>query len=261
MIKKGAIFIIVLLLITSCKSNKITKKHIANLPSKGVIRKHYKVEFNRQSLRANLSVKYKGKSDLPSLGASLRIIKDSIIWVNISKLGFPVAKMIITPDQVKFYEKISKSYFVGDFELISKSLGTEFNFEKIQNLFYGEAILPLKEKKYISSIEQNLYKLTPKVQNPKFDIFFWINPYTYKLEKEEIINSKNEEFLTILYKDFNKINESLFPKGFNIKASGKKGVTQIDVNYRNVEFDIPLRFPFKVPDGYKKISLNESNTR
>ena len=202
-----------------------------------------------------MSIKYKGKEELPHISASLRMVKDSIIWINFSKLGFPVAKLKITPQEVKFYEKIGKTSFDGDFKLISNWLGTEFDFVKVQNLFLGEAILSLEEDKYLVSVKDSKYELLSKRKNPIFGIKYWIDPVHFKVVKEEISHAEKNQNLTILYKDFHKISESLFPKGFMVKAMTDGMTTTIDINYKNVQFDVPLRFPFAIPAGYRNIEL------
>ena len=255
MLNKSVIIIIFLLLITSCKSTKSSTANIANLSAKNVIKKNKKVEFDRSSIKASLAVKYQGKSNLPSLSGSMRMIKDSVLWISLSKLGFPIAKLMITPHKVQFYEKVSKTYFVGNYEIISDLLGTEFNFDMVQNLFIGESLFNLRDEKYKIDIRDNKYELTPRSENPLLKILVLIDPVTFKLDKEVFKYVEKDQNLTILYKDFNKIDESLFPKGFVIKAVDKKANTSIDVNYRNVFFDTPLRFPFKIPHGYKLIKI------
>jgi len=253
--KKSLVFLVFLTLTISCKSTKVSNENITNLSAKKVINKNKKAAFDRTSIRASLLVKYKGKNELPNVKTSLRIAKDSIIWLSFSKLGFPIAKALITPNEIKFYEKISKTYFVGNYELISNWLGTSFDFEMIQNLFFGEALIDLTNEKHQVGIHEGMYKINPKIQNPLFDIFYWMDPNTFKLSKEEINHVGKNQKLTIHYKDFNKINESFFPKGFVIKAVDKKRKTYIDVNYKNVIFESPLRFPFKIPNGYSNIEL------
>ncbi len=253
---KTLFFFGIIILISSCKSTKIENKKIVNLSAKNIIKENKKNGFDKSSIRASLFVKYQhGKNSLPNLKTSLRIAKDSVIWLSFSKLGFPIAKALITPTEIKFYEKISRTYFVGDYELISNWLGTSFDFEMIQNLFFGEALVDLNNEKFKASVQDGTYVLTPKRQNELFDIFFWIDPQTFKLSKEEINHGGKDQKLTIIYKDFDKFNESLFPKGFVIKAVDKKRKTNIDVNYKNVIFDSPLRFPFKIPHGYSNIEL------
>ena len=255
MFKNSVIIISFLLLITSCKSTKNTTGKITSLTAKNIIKKNDNVSFDRSTVKASLSIKYKGKSELPSLNGSMRMIKDSVIWISLSKLGFPVAKLMITPNEVKFYEKVSKTYFDGNYKIISDLLGTDFNFEMVQNVFLGEPLFHLKNEKYKASIRENSYELVPKSKNPILSILFLIDPVTFKLNREDFKYADKGQNLTILYKDFNKIDESLFPKGFVIKAADKKTQTIIDVNYKNVLFDSAMRFPFQIPSGYKLIKI------
>ena len=131
MIKKTLLILFILSLLSSCKSTKVnTNEKIVNLSSKRIINKHYAQNYDNKLIKAGLVIKYKGRSDIPELKASLRIAKDSAIWMSISKLGFPIGKLLITPTRVQFYEKINKSYFDLDFSFVSNLLGTEFDYNK-----------------------------------------------------------------------------------------------------------------------------------
>lgn len=248
-------FLIFVFLIVSCKTTKVTDNSLDYLPARAIVKKNTEAVFSRTSVKATMQVKYKGKADMPNLNASLRMLKDSVIWLNFSKLGFPVAKIMITPQEVQFYEKIGKTSFKGDFKLISSWLGTEFDFVKIQNLFLGEPLQNLTEDKFQVSIKEGKYELLSKRRNPIFDINYSIDPDHFKVVKEEIRHVEKNQNLTILYKDFHKISESLFPKGILITAKTDDMMTLIDIKYRNVQFDAPLKFPFKIPEGYRNIEL------
>jgi hypothetical protein len=50
-----------------------------------------------------------------------------------------MAKASITPTSVSYYEKIKGTYFEGDFSALSQWLGTDLDFNKIQNMLLGEA--------------------------------------------------------------------------------------------------------------------------
>ena len=239
----------------SCKSTKVSNKSINDLSGKTIVKKNKEASLDQLVIKASMFIKYRGKADMPNINASLRMIKDSIIWLSFSKLGFPIAKLKVTPDEVMFYEKIGKTYFEGDFELISGWLGTDFDFLKIQNLFIGEALLHLEDQKYQVNIVENYYELLPKKKNDMYDILYWIDPYNFKIMKEEVRAAEKNQKLTILYKDFDKINESLFPKGFLITATGDLQTTIIDVSYKNVQFNAPLKFPFEIPSGYRNIEF------
>ena len=254
----GTLFIIALISLSSCKSSKTSDTDIVNLSAKKVIKKNYAARFNKTNIKANLTLKYKGSAGLPNLNASLRMVKDSIIWISVTKFGIPFAKIIIDQNEVKFYEKLSRTYFIGNFDLISHWLGIEFDFNQIQNLFLGEPLLNLTQEKYEIQIQDNLYALNPKNNPFPFDVFFWINPMNFKLEKEELKDPNKEQKLLVTYKGYHEVNNNLFPKGFTINAIDKKNRTIVDINYRNVTFDTPLRFPFKIPNGYKELNFNDN---
>ena len=70
-----------------------------------------------------------------------------------------MAKALITPSKVSYYEKINNTYFEGDFSMLSNWLGTDLNFNKVQNLLIGEAFDDLREGKYTQTIVENLFRL------------------------------------------------------------------------------------------------------
>lgn len=228
---------------------------ITNLSAKKLIKKNSELQIDKRSIKANLSIKYRGKAELPNLKASLRILKDSIIWISVSKFSIPLAKVIITQDQIQFYEKLSKTYFIGDFKLIEEWIGVELDFIKVQNLFIGEPLINLKRDKYDVDIQDNQYVLKPKKHNPIFNILFWFDPGNFKLSREELKNPNKKQSLSIIYKDYINLDNSIFPKGFLIIVNDEENETKIDINYRNVIFDTKLNFPFKIPNGYNEIEI------
>jgi hypothetical protein len=242
-------------MLASCKSRRISDKRIEPLPQRVIVKNNKNAGFQAHSIKAALQIIYKGKDNMPNINGSMRMVKDSIIWLNFSKLGFPVAKIRITPEEVRFYEKIGKTYFVGNFDLISSWLGTDFNFDMVQNMFLGETLLDLESQKYKVNVVDGKYELVSKKRNYIFDIRYWIDPEHFKVMKEEVVHPERKELLTILYKGFDKIDESLFPNGFLISVKGEKAMTTIDVTYRNKQFDVPLKFPFDIPSGYRNIEL------
>jgi hypothetical protein len=232
--KKIVTLLVFVAVFTSCKTARVSDKSVDYIPVKSIIKNNNKARFANSSIKASMQVKYRGKDELPNINASLRMVKDSIIWLNFSKLGFPIAKLLITPKEVR---------------------GTDFDFIKVQNLFLGEALIDLDSRKFQANIKEGRYELVQKKRNPIFDITYGIEPIDFKIVKEEINYRGKNQNLTILYKDFRKISESLFPKGFLITAKTGSSATIIDVNYKNVQFDVPLKFPFKIPDGYRNIEL------
>jgi len=175
--------------------------------------------------------------------------------MNTYKIGLITEKTGLSTDTLRYYEKINRTYFDGDFTLLSNWLGTELDFNKIQNLLFGQAVLNLKEDKFIVNLYQNKYLLTPKKEYDLFTILFLINPDNFKISSQEISQKKEDKKLIINYNNYMIIGDEVFPKQIHIAASDTKNISTLDVNYRLVEFNNPLRFPFKIPRHYKRIVL------
>ena len=250
------IVLIFLLIFTSCKSNKSTvDSNINSISTKKIISSHYNVDFDQNTINAKINAKFKDEKTSVSFSIKLRLEKDKTIWMSATKLGFPVAKVKITPTRVIYYEKLQRTYFDGDFSLLSKWLGTELDYEKVQNILLGQAVLNLRKGKYDSKIEHNLYEIKPKKDTDLFGILFFMNPENFKLNKQEIRNQEKQQLLTVSYPNYKNIKGEQFPENINIRAIDHKKLTTINIEYRSVEFNENLTFPFSIPSGYKEISL------
>lgn len=253
--KKITILIVLILYFTSCKTKKGTSNNNANMKLLSeVLNKYQANSFKGETIKASLKLKYKGEKAIPQLNASLRIEKDKIIWLSLSKV-ITVGKLKITPNSVQFYNNMDNTYFDGDFSLLSKLLGTEVNFQQVQNILIGEALYSLNNKDYEIEKKAASYVFTPKQNDERFNIFFWLDNANFKTKKQEIHQSKGEKLLSIQVTEFEKVQGIDFPKHVYILAKDKTKTNTIDIDYKSVKFDLDLRYPFEIPQGYKEIQL------
>ncbi len=254
MIKKILFVILVSFLVTACKSTKNkTNKHTENMLLTKVISKYHKNSFDKKTIRASIKANYIGKQDLPSVSVSLRMEKDNVIWMRISKIIINVGKLKITPKRVQFYNKLTNEYFDGDFALLSNFLGTEVTFKQIQNILLGQAIYKLDAENFNAQPKENSFVFTPKIKNELFDILFQLDASIFKLKKQEV--TQENKMLTIKYSDYEKIDGVYFPKNIFVKAIEENSKNTVDITYGKVVFNEKLSFPFKIPSGYKEIKL------
>lgn len=250
------ILIIALLLLASCKSTKnTTNSSVENLSTKKIISNYYNQSFDKRTINAKINAKYSDSKSSVSFSIKLRLEKDKTIWMSATKFGFPVAKVKITPTRVSYYEKIKRTYFDGDFSLLSKFLGTELDYDKVQNILLGQAVLNLKKGKYDSELFNNSYQLAPREQNELFGILFFLNPDNFKLKRQEIRNDENNQVLLVSYPNYKEIRGEQFPENIHIRAVDNKKLTTINMEYKTVAFNENLTFPFTIPNGYKEIRL------
>ena len=254
--KKHLILIMLFaLLVSSCKTTRPTLSTMNHATMK-LLEKYDNAVFSKKTVQAKIKLHYQDPNMSQNVIIRLRMKKDTVIWMSASFLGFPVAKAKITPTKVQYYEKVKKTYFDGDFSLLSSVLGREINFQQLQNIFFGQGLMSF-DSQFTSEQDGTSFKLTPKNQDELFDIFYWLNPSHYKLDKQEINATKEKQILTINYTAYQKISNTFFPKTMVIDAIQPKQTTRIEMSFRNVEFDKKLNYTFKIPSGYKEIIIKK----
>ena len=245
-------------LLISCSAKKtIIAETVANdkLTADKIIENHYKNKLNFKTLYIKSNVNYKDPNQSQNVTAEIKIKKDEIILVSIRILGITMAKALITPEKVQYYEKINSNYFEGNYSAISKLLGTELNFQKVQNLLVGETIENLKSGKYSLTLAENNYKLE-SVSNSESNNTFYLSSATYLLKKEVISQPSLERMLQVIYPGRKSAEEFNLPTGIEIEANQKSEKTTINIIYNSISFDEELSFPYSVPNSYERIFIN-----
>lgn len=260
---KKIFFILMIIFLSSCKSKGVfvdTKtpttvvKDGNALTSEKIIQNHYgnKSDFSTLYIRAN--AKYRHDDDSQSVSAEIKVKKDEKILVSIRVLGITMAKALITPKEVKYYEKINGTYFEGNYEALSQWLGTDLDFNKIQNMLIGRPIDDLTKGNYSFAETDKFYKLNATDNSTEKSFFFEAEHFL--LKKQEISQPAKERSFEVDYPNFQDFASGIFPAGLNINAFQAKGKTTISVDYNSISFNEDLSFPYSVPEGYDRIYIN-----
>lgn len=244
------------LLLIGCKSKQMVATAAASDATavSKIINGHYANETDFKTLNIKANAKYEDDKQSHSLNADIRIKKNEIIWINIKMIGFPVAKALITPTKVSYYEKINNTYFEGDFTMLSNWLGTDLDFTKVQNLFLGKAIDDLSKGKWISEINEKLFKLS-KTSTADISKDFYFEAANFLLKKETITQASQNRVLEIQYPSYKEVERMFLPNEINIKAAQKDKIA-IDIAYKNTTFNEDLSYSFSIPSDYRAIQID-----
>lgn len=248
-------YLLLLLVFASCGgAKKIT--NIEHASAKQVISGHKLASPDFTTLAARMQLQYEDEKKSQSITVSLRMEKDKNIWVKASILGITIAKVLITPTSVSYYETIGKTYFEGDFALLGEWLGTSINFQQAQNLLLGQSIFTLNPSDYTSEVFQNKFKIQPKEQPQNFIHSLFVNPDNFKIASETLSQPDDNRILAIRYGDYQKVGDQYFPQNIMINTSENDSSTLIEMTFRKIELNVNVGFPFEIPQGYEEIQLN-----
>ena len=256
-------FILSMVFLTSCKSKAVlvdsnSKPTITidenAISSQKIIKNHYNNKSDFSTLYIRSSAKYRDEKQSQNVSAEIKIKKGEKILVSIRFLGITMAKALITPNEVKYYEKINGTYFEGDYASLSEWLGTDLDFEKIQNMLVGKPIDDLTQQDYAYELTDKFYKLS--AVKDKTEKTFSFESKNYLLKKQEISQPEKDRTFAVNYPNFQDFALAILPANLQINAMQKKGKTEISIDYNSVTFNEDLTFPYSVPDGYDRIFIN-----
>ncbi|WP_396149500.1 DUF4292 domain-containing protein [Flavobacterium sp.] len=254
--KKSVFALALVFILVGCKAKKglVEANASDDLATQNIIQNHYDVkkDFSTAYIRAN--AKYKDKNQSLSFSAEIRIKKNEMILVSIRFLGITMAKGLITPTEVKYYEKNGGKFFEGDYTTLSNWLGTDLDFYKVQNMLIGQAMDDLRKGKYANTIENKLYKL--KDINDKQNVkSFYFEASNFLIKRQEIEQVAKNRKLNVYYPNHKEYAEAILPLNILIEASQENEKNTISLDYNSVTFNEELSFPYSVPSDYEQIFI------
>lgn len=191
----------------SCKTKKqaVVTTPIKEIDTKSpsyLLEKMYQNETRFENISAKFSAELNTGGNNTAFKTTLRIRKDSAIWMSISPaLGIEVARVLITKDSVFFMNRINSTYFAGDFSYFSNLLNTEVDYELLEALLVGNPIEKFtpddfmvfqeKNQMVLSTHKKRLVKKTLHKQERAEKL-----EKKDKLEKAERIESKEKNIIT-----------------------------------------------------------------
>ncbi len=251
---KYALPMVMIIFMVSCKSTKVISGGTvdAKLSSKSVIKAHYQNEAGFKTLAGRVKISYSDGETSQNVSVSLRMEKDKAIWMS-APLG--IVKAYITPDRVSFYNKLENEYFDGDFSYLSDLLGTEVDFSILQNLLTGQAIIDLRQGKYDIGISNESYRLTSKEQDVLYKTLFQVEPKNFKMALQQLSQPLEKRVLEIAYKNYQSLDNEILPNEIMVKAITKDSENNIDLEFKNLELNGTVNFPYSIPKGFNEIEL------
>jgi Domain of unknown function (DUF4292) len=261
---------IILIFLASCKTRQ-TEKPVVIKESKSkedksadeLMRLITDSTFNAQWINGKADVEATIGDEKSSFHISLRMKRDSVIWVSISPaLGIEVARVLITQDSVKVLDRINNKYKLTDYKFLNDLLRMNVDFDIIQGVLTGNlfsykknrlSAVYLEDKYYIlSSLSKRKLKRSLEEKDPNKPVVqdIWISDDNYRIIKLSIEDNRVQKSLITDYSNFKNTNAGLFPFNSSTKIKAEKNV-DINIEYNKLETGEVQEFPFKVPNSFR----------
>ncbi|EPR74584.1 hypothetical protein ADIWIN_0336 [Winogradskyella psychrotolerans RS-3] len=252
---KVTITAIFFVLAFSCNSAKsVIASGVASdkLSAKQVIKQHKKSDADFKTMNARVKIELTQGASEQGYTFSFRMEKDKVIWLS-APIG--MARMMITPDKVRFYNKLDNEYFDGDYKLLSDVVGIDLDFMKVQNILLGQAINDLNDAPHQVFVNNNSYAVSPKDQNALIELFYLINPSHFKMDSLQMQQILKKRMLQVDYASYQEVKKQIIPENISIIAVEGADQIAITMEFKSVSLNDEVRFPFNIPSGYKEIVI------
>ncbi|MCJ8165628.1 DUF4292 domain-containing protein [Pontibacter sp. E15-1] len=239
-----------IVMLAGCKKELAPGTASATTESIGTIQVN-NLDFNYLSSKGQITLK--DNNDNLSSGVSIRMKKDSVIWVSVQPgLGIEAARMMLTQDSVYMINRLHKEYVASDYTFLRNKLQVDVSFELLQSILLGNYQSQGKEKASEEGAMQHIQQLR---QNLTFDYF--IGRLTSKLQQLNVQDNNTGNTITVRYDSFAQIGQVPFAHAMAAQVLQKGQVSDFTLNYSRISVtDEALSFPFSVPADYKRPALN-----
>jgi hypothetical protein len=224
------------------------------LPTSSVEEEYALEKFDFEYLQAKSKISFKSPDKSLSSSATIRMKKDSIIWISVSPIfGIEAARGFISQDTIVFMDRVNKDVYRYNYKTLSNTLNFEVNFEMVQSIILGNQVFDFIR-------DDNFSKKSGELKidqiRGRFELETLASADNRKVRNVKVREIPDGSRMEIIFSEFNIIAEQAFPFNTNVeivsKGTSVDETTQVEINHSKVEVgDTPVSFPFSVPGNYE----------
>ena len=181
--------------------------------------------------------------------ATIRMKKDSIIWMSLGLFGFEGARVLITPDSFYMINKLTNEYLAREFGYIETWVMFPVNFSMLQQILVGKKInigtkisLAAKEDSAVTLFDENSH-LYEKAR---------VNNTNYTLENLLLKDKLLKQELSATFGSYIQLNQKPFSYKRNLVINRDSQSMNLQMEIMKALVDGELNFPFELNDKMKK---------
>jgi len=260
---------IIVIVFSSCTgSRKAVREPIKEQGAEFLMGKLKEHELKFDQFSAKFNVVYQVDRKKTTVSGNLRIDKDSIIWISITPaLGIEAVRFMLTPDSIKFINRLSNTYFIRDFAYINELLNKTLDFDMAQAFLLGNDFSLYESNSFRASVENRQYKLNTvnrrkirrNVRRSDDDISIpiqsiWLDPVSFKVSKVLLKEAERDSRkFSANYAEYDNVKGELIPTNVEFKVETADKKIRIKIRYSKIQINQEQTYPFRIPESYTEI--------
>ncbi len=241
---------IMLLLSIACKTFQVNTSHSRDFAKKELVQKTIRNTPYYQTYSGKAKIDWNANGETTHFKVNFRIRKDSVIWASVTvSFGIEVGRVLLTPDSLKFLDKVHKVYYAKPFDYISFLAGTPVDFSSLEKLLAGQMIIDDPDRLELNK-SNNYYILAGAWYD--IGVHTFIDPASFMIRKIALRDDANNRFIDMVFDKYEPVENQNISLQRYVTIRGDQTVN-LSIELSKVRFDQKLRYPFKVNQNYEKI--------
>jgi hypothetical protein len=256
----------ILLLTVSCKTGKETGQiTLAKASKEERINslRYQSVPYKTFSSALHFGFKSGEKAKGLSADAQLKIIKDETLQLSMRFMGFEVARVNITPQQITVIDRVNKQYFSESMEMLRSYAPFDFDYYSLQSLFTNQLFIAGKRtitpEDYASfQLKENDFSMVVNNTDSRGINYDFTSDYTHRILQTEMYKNRQEVDMKWFYQDFGLTSDKkLFPMKMNMELTIPRNLITMNLVFSSVDIDKEFELETNIPSKYKKIHIEQ----
>lgn len=202
-------------------------------------------------LEAKAKVSYSDEYGGESFSATIRIKRDSAIWMVFKKFSLEGARALVRPDSFFVLDRLNREYTAKPFSYLQKEYNLPVNFQGLQAILLGNPVFFSSQTE--AAVDSSRYLLSQKTD--KLTAKYWLDGTKMLLSEFFVDDFRNNRSISVVSSDYRPLEDKQkfsYFRSFNLKGGGL-GNTHVGVEFSKVEINVPQKMDFEIPDRYERV--------
>lgn len=185
--------------------------------------------------------------------ATIKMQKDKVIWMSVKKFGFEVARAMVTTDSLFILDRFNKEYSAEPISYIAERFKLPADLAMLQQILLGNPVFLTREAPKALAADNTL-RWSAQGQGTQNE--FWFLLPDYQLERMEVKQGDKTRALAIQlldYQDAGANRDFSYLRKIAVD-SRETGKAEIEIEFTQVELNVPTDFEFSIPERYERMS-------
>ncbi len=236
---------------SACKTQKQGTGDLKKKSATALLKKLKSNQIDFEWFTTKANVRYQDKYTNQSFSSTIKVRKDSLIWLNVKKLGIEGGRALITPDSIFIINRLQREYYARDFGYLKRKYNIDVDFNTLQQLIVGNSIYhDLGKPK--SAIAPPSYRLTTADDDMRNT--YLLEPTTFLLQQMLLEDMTHGRTIKMDFGSYKNQGSKSIACARNIEMTSEEtGAVKVSMSYSKIELNVPKTTPFSVSPRYRAL--------